>query len=305
MKIKRIVRLTAIILTLAMMPLWILSCGRVDAKVVDRYAAILEGNGKIDAKTESGKLYIADLDAKAAEANGTISDVGAWPSNTIKNEDNTQVAHYRKIYTLTKAWSTKGTAYYHKSSVMKNIKNALEYGYNTYYGTPVAGHSQRQWTDNERLLIAEFLLNTLVILDEHNKLSNKNVEKYAEILDLKLPLPIGNAVSENRSLYVMIGASALMDNNDRIKELSEKYLPGYFNLVTSGQGLYADGSYIADDYVASSGAQGIMAFNALTSLVYTLNGTKADLPDDVKAVDFLYNWAINSVIPSRFETMYK
>lgn len=298
MKIKRIVRLTAIILTLAMMPLWILSCGRVDAKVVDRYAAILEGNGKIDAKTESGKLYIADLDAKAAEANGTISDVGAWPSNTIKNEDNTQVAHYRKIYTLTKAWSTKGTAYYHKSSVMKNIKNALEYGYNTYYGTPVAGHSQRQWTDNERLLIAEFLLNTLVILDEHNKLSNKNVEKYAEILDLKLPLPIGNAVSENRSLYVMIGASALMDNNDRIKELSEKYLPGYFNLVTSGQGLYADGSYIADDRVASSGAQGIMAFNVLTTLVYALNGTKADIPDDVKAVDFLYNWAINSVIPS-------
>lgn len=300
MKIKRIVRLTAIILTLAMMPLWILGCGRVDAKVIDRYAELLEGQGKIDAKSESGKLYIADIDAKAAEANGTIYTTGAWPGTTIKNEDSPHVAHYRKLYTLTKAWSTKGSAYYHKSSVMKNIKNALEYGYNNFYGLPVSGASQRAWTENERLLIAEFLLNTLIILDENNKLSGKKIKNYAEILDIKVPLPIGDAVNENRSLYIMIGTAALMGNSDRIKELSERYVVNFFNLVTSGQGLYADGSYIAADSVASSGSQGIIAFNALTSLVYALNGTKADIPDDVKAVDFLYNWAINSVIPSMY-----
>ncbi len=300
MKIKRIVRLTAIILTLAMMPLWIFGCGRVAAKVSDRFAELVEGEGKINAKTESGKLYIDNLNATATEINGTVTTTGSWPISTIKNEDYPAVAHYRNIYTLTKAWSTKGSDYYHKSAVMKNIKNALEYGYNNYYGTPVAGTSQRTWTDNERLTIAEFILNTLLILDEHNKLSNKNVKKYAEILDVKIPLPIGSPVSENRSLYIMIGASALTGNTDRIKELSERYLPGFFNLATSGQGLYADGSYIADDSVASSGSQGIMAFNALASLVYALNGTKADIPDDVKAVDFLYNWAINSVIPSMY-----
>ncbi len=298
MKIKRIVRLTAIILTLAMMPLWIFGCGRLDAKVVDRFAELIEGDGKIDTKSESGKLYIADLDAKATEVSGTISSNGSWPITTIKNEDSTEIAHYRKIYTLTKAWATKGSAYYHKSSVLKNIKAALEYGYTLYYGLPVAYRSHKDWTINEKLTISEFLLNTLIILDQNNKLSDKNVAKYAEILNIRIPLPYGTAVNENRTLYIMMGTAALLGNTDKIKELSERYLTGSFNLVTSGQGLYADGSYITDGNVASSGSHGIIAFNTLTNLVYAVNGTKADLPDDVKAVDFLYNWAINSVIPS-------
>ena len=76
MKIKRIVRLTAIILTLAMMPLWIFGCGRVDAKVTDRLATLLEG--KFDAKADSGELYIEKLDAEAAKAIGTIDSLGTW-----------------------------------------------------------------------------------------------------------------------------------------------------------------------------------------------------------------------------------
>ena len=297
MKIKRIVRLTAIILTLAMMPLWIFGCGRVDAKVSDRLASLLEG--KFDTKAESGELYIEKLDTEAAKAVGTIYDNGNWIASTIENEDSRSIAHYRNIYTMTKAWATKGSTYYHKSNVMKAIKNALEYGYNEFFGTPQSIQSQKSWTNNERLIIAEFLLDALLILDENNKLSNKNVQKYGEILDIKYPLLIGEAVYANRSVYVMIGTAALLGNSDRVKDLSEKYLTAEtFSLVTSGQGLYADGSYLAEDNVASSGSHGIDAFYTLTSLVYALNGTKADIPDEVGAVDFLYNWAINSVIPS-------
>lgn len=298
MKIKRIVRLTAIILTLAMMPLWIFGCGSLDAKVSDRLADLLIPDGKIDKKSESGKIFLEKLDAEAAEINGTVSADGTWPSTTITNEDSVMIAHYKKIFTLTEAWATKGSAYYHKSGVLKNIKNALEYGYENFYGTPIASHSQRKWTETERIDIAEALLNTLLILDNANKLSNKNVKKYAEILEIKIPIPFGNAVHKDRCIYVMIGTAALMGDTDRINEISEKYLQSRFSLVTSGEGLYADGSYVAEGKVSSTGSYGVMAFSSLTKLTYALNGTKEELPDELNAEAFLYNWAINSVIPS-------
>ncbi len=298
MKIKRIVRLTAIILALAMMPLWIFGCGRLDAKVIDRFAELIEGTGKIDTKSDSGKLYIAEIDAMASDANGTITSAGTWQVSSVKNEDSLEIAHYRKTYALAKAWATKGSAYYHKSEILKNIKAALEYGYTIYFGTPVSHRLHPEWSSVEKVTIGEFLLNTLIILDANNKLSGKKIEKYAEILEIKFPLTFEDAVIQNRALYIMIGTAALMGNTDKIKGFAEKYLFSSFNYVTSGRGLYADGSYIADNNVASSGSHGIIAFNTLTTLLYAVNGTKADVPDDVKAVDFLYSWAVNSVIPS-------
>lgn len=297
MKFKRTVRILAIVLALTMMPLWVFGCGRLDAKVGDRLAEVLEG-GKYDTKSESGKLFLAQLDAKATEINGTVSIEGAWPSSVIKNEDSTTIAHYRNIYTLTKAWATKGSVYYHKSAVLKNIKNALEHGYEKYYGTPNSAQSQRDWTDNERINVGEFLVNSLLILDANNKLSNKNIKKYAEILEFKFPFPIGDAVFQNRSAYIIIGTAALMGDSDRIKDVSEKYVVPAFNYVTSGDGLYADGSYIANGKVSSTASYGVMAFSTLTSLLYALNGTAGDIPDDINAEEFLYNWAIKSVIPS-------
>ncbi len=298
MKFKRTVRLTAIILALAMMPLWILSCGRLDSKISSRMTELLEGTGKVSTKTASGQLYIAEIDAEASNANGTIQPTGIWPAAAITNEDSVAVAHYRKIYALTKAWATKGSAYYHKRSVLKNIKLALETGYTTYYGTPVSSASQRKWTETERANIAEFLLNTLLILDEHNKLSNKNIKKYAEILEIKIPYTFGSAVHEDRCLYIMIGTAALMEDTDRIKDISEKYLSSSYAYVSDGDGLYKDGSYIAENGVASSGSYGVTAFSRLTSILYAINGTAGDLSDNEAAKQFLYEWAVKSIIPS-------
>lgn len=300
MKLKRTVRLTAIILALAMMPLWIFGCGRLDAKVSSRMADLLMGDGKIDSKTESGQLYIAEINAQASNANGTLGTNGRWASSNITNEDNAYVWHYRSLYALTRAYVTKGSDYYHKRSVLKNIKNALEAGYEQLYGTPVAGASEKTWTETERIDVAEFLLNTLLILDESGKLSSKKVKKYAEILEIKFPYTIGDASQQSRCLYIMVGTAALMGDTDRIKDISEKYLTSAYAYVSDGAGLYKDGSYIAEGSVASSGSYGVMAFTSLTSVLYAINGTKGDLPDTVNASGFLYEWATKSIIPSLY-----
>ena len=300
MKFKRTVRLTAIILALAMMPLWLFGCGRLDSKVSDRLAELLEGDKKIDAKSNSGKLFVSNIDAEVSVIKGTASADGNWPSTTITNEDDITVAHQKNMFTLAKAWATKGSEHYHSRSVMKIIKNALEYNYEKIYGTPTSGWSQRNISETDRLDIGENLLNTLLILEANGKISNKNLKKYAEILEIKFPAPFGEASDIDRCIYIMIGTAALMGDTDRIKEISEEYLSDSFSYVTSGSGLYADGSYIDSGNVAASGSYGITAFSKLTSVLYALNGTKADLPDEVNALNFLYDWAMKSVIPSLY-----
>ena len=62
-RIKSHLSIALCILTLAMMPLWILGCGRVDAKVIDRYAELLEGQGKISGKIRDTIPYCKNQSA--------------------------------------------------------------------------------------------------------------------------------------------------------------------------------------------------------------------------------------------------
>ena len=296
MKITRTVKVIAIILALTMLPLWMLGCGNVSGKVKDRLVDVMIGDKSLNKKYDSTASFVERLDSEAKYAYDTFLD-GGWTDSTITDGDSERIHHYRNIYKMTLAWATKGSAYYHKSSILKTIKEALKYGAEELYGAQYMNGATGS-TLFENTEVADLLVRSLLILSDSNKLSKKTCKTYLEIVDIKFTAPTGDAVDLVRSAYICIASAALQKDNAKIQKVVSNYLASAFSVVSSGNGLYADGSYKAYNETASTGSYGVFAFSSLVEIVNAVSGTKAKLSADLNANEFLYSWAVNSIIPT-------
>ncbi len=297
MKITRTVKVIAIILALTMLPFWMLGCGNVSGKVKDRLVDVMIGDKSLDKKYDSTVSFIERLNAESKQAYDTFVD-GGWEESTITNGDSERINHYRNIYKMTLAWATKGSAHYHKSSVLKTIKEALKYGTETLYGAQDMNDGFVGLTLFEKTEVADLLVRSLLILSESNKLSRKTCKEYLEIVDIKFTAPMGDSVDLVRTSYVCLASAAIQKDNAKIQKVISNYLVSALSVVSSGNGLYADGSYKAYNETASTGSYGVFAFSTLVEIVNAVNGTKAKFNPDLNVNEFLYSWAVNSIIPT-------
>lgn len=297
MKITRTVKVIAIILALTMLPLWMLGCGNVSGKVSDRLVDAMVGDKSLKKKYDSTVSFVERLDAEAKYAYDTFED-GGWKPEHITDGDSVRIHHYRNIYKMTLAWATKGSSLYHKGSVLKTVKEALKYGTESLYGANEINIGFFDLTLFERTEIADLLVRSLLILSDSHKLSKKTCEKYLEIVDVKFTEPIGDAVDLVRTSYVCIASAAIQKDNAKIRDVVSNYLVKALGVVTDGNGLYADGSYKAYTETASTGSYGVFAFSTLVEIVNAVNGTKAKLSAELNVNEFLYSWAVNSIIPT-------
>lgn len=297
MKITRTVKVVAIILALTMLPFWMLGCGNVSGKVKDRLVDTMIGDKSLDKKYDSTVDFVERLDSEAKLAYDTFAD-GAWADSTITNGDSIKIHHYRNIYKLTLAWATKGSSYYHKSSVLKTVKEALKFGSENLYGANDMHNGEVGVTLFEKTEVADLLVRSLLILSESNKLSKKTCKNYLEIVDIKFTAPMGDAVDLVRTSYVCLGSAAIQKDNAKIRKIISTYLVSAIGVVSSGDGLYADGSYKAYTETASTGSYGVFAFSALVEMANAVSGTKATFASELNVNEFLYSWAVNSIIPT-------
>lgn len=297
MKITRTVKVIAVILAVAMLPLWMLGCGNISGKVTDRLVDAMVGDKSLDKKYDSTVSFVERLDAEAKYAYDTFVD-GCWEDSTITNGDSVRIHHYRNIYKMTLAWATKGSSYYHKSSVLKTVKEALKYGSEEIYGSQAIKDNDTELSLFEKAEVADLIVRSLLILSDSNKLSRKTCKNYLKVVDAKFIAPMGDAVDLVRTSYICLASAAIQEDNAKIQKVVSNYLVNAISVVSSGNGLYADGSYKAYTETASTGSYGVFAFSTLVEIVNAVNGTKAKFASDLKVNEFLYSWAVNSVIPT-------
>ncbi len=291
------VKVVAVILALTMLPFWMLGCGNVSGKVSDRLADLMIGDKSLDKKYDSTVNFLENLDAEAKLAYDTYYE-GTWSIDTITNGDSPAINHYKNIYKLTLAWATKGSAYYHKGSALSTAKEALKFGYEEVYGLSAMNNGESDKTLFEKTEIADYLVRTLLILSDSHKLSRKTCKTYLEIVDIKFTAPMGTAVDLVRTSYLCLASAAIQKDNARINKIISTYLVNAINVVSSGDGLYADGSYKAYNEVASVGSYGLFAFSSLVEIASAVNGTKAKFAPELNIGEYLYSWAVNSIIPN-------
>ncbi len=305
MKIKRLTKVLAIILVISMLPIWMLGCGGTTGTVRERLVELMIGNGKLDDENEYSQEYVKRLDADVDGMRLYFDpSVGYWdPSNMSDMAGSSyEGVFYENLYTMTVAWATKTSKHYHDGDLMDMIEAGFE-----YLATEPGGPFNETWQDwindsltsRERLDAAEYLIRTLLILTEEGEMSDSKAEEYAVHATELIPTAYGKGVDLARSAYISLGYAVIIDDEEGISPIIEK-LAGLAVNVTSGQGLYADGSFITDPKIASSGSYGAIAFSELVEIAYAIQGEACDFNSELNIPAYLYNWAVNSIMPSLY-----
>lgn len=294
----RLVRIIAVVLVLAMMPLWLFGCGKLDSKVEAKLVEMMVGDGSLSTKSDVGANYIKELDATVTNLKTKFIS-GTWAESNITGGESVRTQHFKNLYTITKAWATKKSSFYHDKDIMNMINKALDYGM-TIYGEEQRGEREYAISVMERCDSAEYLVRSLLILHDSGKVKSKNIPLLLTAVDYKFPAAYGDAVDLIRTSYITLGSAVLKGDNDRIAQIAAEYLVNAVGVVAGGNGLYADGSYIAYDKTASTGSYGVIGFSTLVEMAYAISGTDADFADPAAVKDFLYFWGRSSVIPSLF-----
>ena len=302
MKTKRLTKVIAVILALSMLPIALIGCGGGQLGTIsERLVEMMVGDGKVDDDNKYTEAYIKRIDAEVEYIDMYFVDQGYWNDKYIPQGSTAIAQYYQNCYKLAVAWSTKGSDYYHSRSVLKMIKTTLDYVYTNLYGEEQKLSSDGHLTMQERCDQAEYLIRTLLILDDAGKLSNSNIENYASVVSAKFPVPMGNGADLIRTTYIVAAYSALLGDDTKMENIVTEWMPKVCATVASGNGIYTDGSFVANTNVASTGSYGVIAFSCLSELVYALSGTDDyKIKKDVGVADFLYNWAVNSIVPSLY-----
>ncbi len=301
MKISRLTRVLAIVLVISMLPLWLFGCGSTADTASERLVEMMVGDGKLDDDNKTSKEYLARLDADVTNFRLYFnSDTGYWKVDDMLPGSSYQGVFYENLYKMMVAYATKNSEHYHDRKIVKMVKAGLNYLFTTPDG-PLDESEQEtiELTEKERLDAAEYLIRTLLILKEEGKLSKSKREEYALAVDTAYGAAYGSGVELARSAYIVIAYAALVDDEAKLEGAVSK-LSLLANNVTNGAGLYADGSFLTDDKVASSGSYGVIAFSELVEIAYAIQGEACDFKKELKVPDYLYNWAMNSIVPSLY-----
>jgi len=304
MKINCLTRVIVVILVLSMLPLWMLGCGKSTSRVSDKLVEMMIGDGKLSEKNEETLEYLANLDAEVEYLKTYFSTEGYWDKQWLEPDSSYPGIHYSNIYKCTIAWATKGSEHYHSRKVMSIIKKALEYGSEELYTLDDVNleddemeYKDSNYTLEERSDVAESLVRTLLILRDKNKISKGKMEAYINPVVARFPIPSGKGATYARTAYIVLGSRALIGEDDVIETVVAE-LSAYAVNVTNGAGLYTDGSFVSDMKVAANGSYGVIAFSEMVEIAYAVQGEAYDFAAELKVPEYLYNWAINSIVPS-------
>ncbi len=289
MKPTKIAKILAVILALAMLPLWTAGCG---SKLCNNAYSTLKdqilGEEKLDTNDAATKTYLAALDAEVKTLMTFFSE-GGWPSKHVTPGEDIKTHHYKSIYKLALAWNAKGSAYYHDGDVLNTAKAALQLGYEKHFGVSQLGSNAKTFTLDIRETCAIYLIRSVMLLE--GKLKKAEIEQWFSIIELKFPAPVGTGFDKLRSTYICIAYYAYMKNEDNVAKFATSFIDEVIELTDSGDGRYADGSYIWNIGNVSTLEAGVEAVDMLVDLYVAFQGTECALPE--ATVEALYNWVVS------------
>lgn len=229
--------------------------GRQEVDDTDpRYAAVLESM-QAAAETARGQIVPGD------------SRTDVFADAPLDTNDGVLLT-YRRLRDLATAWATPGSAYYTDPDVLSEIIAGLrtgnEYGYN-----PSIPEYGNWWTWEVGASTA--LATVAIFIWDH--LTEDDIAANCAALDWYVPDPWYKlqgtklALGAGRVNMCQVGIlRSMLDGDLELLEYSRAGLAVSWEMVTTGDGFYADGSFITHDTVAYSGSYGIETITPLARI---------------------------------------
>ncbi|QIZ07196.1 polysaccharide lyase 8 family protein [Priestia megaterium] len=246
---------------------------------------------QIASNTKTAQSYWDTLN-KAVDRTYLWSDYSNWSTNSANITNS-----LTRLKSMAIAYNTPGSSLYGNQSLAQDIVNALDWFYTNMYNEnrPEYGN----WWDWE--IGTPQRLNDIAVL-MYDQLTSTEITNLNNAVDRFVPDPTNrtlNNIAEtgaNRSdkAQVVIIRGILGKSETKIVQ-GRDALSQIFLYVTSGDGFYADGSFIQHTYVPYTLSYGNVLLAGMARLLYILKDSSWDVTDP--NVQNVYNWVTDSYQP--------
>jgi hyaluronate lyase len=269
-----------------------------------------------DAADADVNMSLAAQDAEASRyletmVTDTMSRSGLWKDFTyVYSKDIT--GSYRRLCLMALAYQNPGSKLFHNPQLKQAVFSGLAWLYARHYNEaiplpiPADGSDIHNWWDY-KIGIPLQLDNIVLLLYDELPLAQRNaymraVEHFTpDWTDryTRKPATVKFTAANRVWVSTVIGLRGLiLKDVKRLKAASDS-LSSVFKYVTSGDGFYADGSFIQHVKHPYTGGYGVSLLNTLAEEIYLFSGTPWAV--DQSGMQQVYHWLYNAFAPVIFK----
>jgi len=208
-----------------------------------------------------------------------------------------------RLQSIADAYADPRSSYYHQAEVMQRLQAGLDaFIAARYTATATAFDNWWDWQIGTPQGLNKLMLST------YDALTPARIAAVCAAIDHYVPDPTRRTAANGSVSTLLETGANLLDkasvvvmrgivgkNGDKIRA-GRDAIPAALPDVTSGDGFYADGSFIQHTYVPYVGGYGSVLINDIARLYYVLAGSSWPI-DATPLYNNPYHWAINSYAP--------
>jgi hyaluronate lyase len=272
------------------------TAGTPYARLRARWYAQLTG-GDVDLSVPEIAQAVEGVDAAARKALADMSPrgerAGVWPDLPLNGTGRTRAVALRhtsgRLNSMALAYGTAGGTLYRDPELRARLIDGLDLLHERYAGYETT--LEEPWFDRE---ISVPLALTSICLLLRDDLSRDRLERYLAPVDSFTPEPSKEGANLVWTSQVVAERAILLDDGAKL-DAAREGLQRALRTVTSGDGVYPDGSFVQHQHHPYTGGYGIAFLRTSVRLVELLHGSRWQIDD--AQLDFLLDFAVDGVAP--------
>lgn len=257
--------------------------------------------------------YVKNLSEKATKLYETMDlsegRTTIWPLKVGDTASANLTTHFSNLFTLAQAYGSKGSGLYRDENLRASIENGLDFmiekkGYDgkKYYGN---------WWDWQ-IGIPQKFIGILMMLDG---LPEDKIKTYTAIIRRYVPNPYQQLYTKPQNVFVDLafipnfsttGANrtdlalsvlglGIQQQDKMLVNLASNSVKDVFKKVTSGDGFYADGSFVQHNDIPYTGSYGNVLIKGIGQILSMTKGTLFEM--DAQTVDAFVGTVETAFLP--------
>lgn len=254
--------------------------------------------------TGGTNLNLADPNAQANISNLTVAAQSLWSTlnqspgrawlwsnlSGLTNNSGDIWNTYLNLQTLALAYSTTGSGLCTNAQLAASLISALDWMHANIYNENNTNQYENWW--HWQIGVPLALNNVTVLL--YNQLTGTEITNYMNAVNHFTPTPTGDEANLLWTATVVGVRGAIIMDSTKLNA-AVLALSSIFPYVTSGDGYYADGSFVFHSYYAYTDSYGESLIQYFSRLMEMVNGSRWAVTDPNQTN--VYQWVYNSYQP--------
>ncbi|WP_407869033.1 polysaccharide lyase family 8 super-sandwich domain-containing protein [Paenibacillus sp. P36] len=217
-----------------------------------------------------------------------------WSDMATTTESEHVSGSYQRLEAMTLAYATRGSSLEHNAAMLADIISAMDWMYANRYNKSVVYRGYDNWFDWQ--ISSPLSINNITTMI-YSSLTPTQINNWHAVIDYQALTWGAGLTGANRvwACNIKISSGIIVKNSAKMIEGRDQ-LSSVFDYVTSGEGMYSDGSFLQHTaLIAYNGGYGINLIDNLTKVMYIIAGSTWDITDP--DVNNIYQWIYTAFEP--------